>query len=480
MDDGKQTFYRNSLQHIFMNYSLVEVAVTRKNLKIFRGYENYSLKNVLIKVHKLHDSSEDESLEKYHSEPIKIKNENCLKFNHNLENMNDEKAMKYNEDQLIKSNKMKNFQNENDQDTIHQIIKILDSSALPRTILEEVVSNYKVVIQEVPEGKAIAEIENLTISDFFSIFNQLLNLLNLLKIAKIKIPEINGKNIVISNGGIVKMKELKNAYFVDEFDDFEHILILKNIFITLEPKVNEIKTEKFKKLENFFQKETSSLQSTDLHELCKVCDFNFEFNAPSVSFVDYLVLSEIKKIGFKKFQVKNVNNKTKKEFFIYRIVEKQILKSKSPLISILSHEKKIQSNQLHHYVKENELKFPLVKEEQTRSIIRKRCEILNEYIQFSAPPCNLFACQSDRKLVYLEIPFFNPKKFADILKILRFLKLESWEKDNKIMIDDLSIGLSVVVCLSLTNSLIFYKNQGETENFVRLVSEILEIMKSIQ
>ena len=200
------------------------------------------------------------------------------------------------------------------------------------------------------------------------------------------------------------------------------------------------------------------------------------------------MLNEIQKLGFKKFEIAHVNDKTKKEFFIYRIVEKYISKSKLPLISKITPEIKIQNNQEYHYVDESkaniqgiDLTSPLIKEiEQTKSIIKKRCEVLNEYIQFSAPPCNLFACQSNAGLIYLEIPLFNPEKYSDILKILRLLKLEAWMKDDKIMVDDLSVGLSVIICLSGMNTLIFYKNQGENENFLKLVSEILEIMKYIQ
>lgn len=470
MQDTDQISYKNTLQFIFMNYSLVEAVETRKNLKIFKGYENYSLKSVLIKIHKFQTS-----LESIDDEPTDYMN-----YNFDL--------LKRKEDQFTRTCKTKNHQNNYDHETLYQIIKILDNSALPRTILEEVVSNYKIIIQEIPEGTAITDIESLTNFEFFSIFNQLLNLLSLLNMAKIKIPEITCDNILRTKENIIRIKELKYAYFTDESNEFESIVLLKNIFMTLEPKINEIKNEKFKNLEKIFQNKLCTLESLRIHEICKVCDIIFDYNVPLISFLDYLVLNEIQKLGFKKFEIAHVNDKTKKEFFIYRIVEKYISKSKLPLISKITPEIKIQNNQEYHYVDESkaniqgiDLTSPLIKEiEQTKSIIKKRCEVLNEYIQFSAPPCNLFACQSNAGLIYLEIPLFNPEKYSDILKILRLLKLEAWMKDDKIMVDDLSVGLSVIICLSGMNTLIFYKNQGENENFLKLVSEILEIMKYIQ
>ena len=241
MQDTDQISYKNTLQFIFMNYSLVEAVETRKNLKIFKGYENYSLKSVLIKIHKFQTS-----LESIDDEPTDYMN-----YNFDL--------LKRKEDQFTRTCKTKNHQNNYDHETLYQIIKILDNSALPRTILEEVVSNYKIIIQEIPEGTAITDIESLTNFEFFSIFNQLLNLLSLLNMAKIKIPEITCDNILRTKENIIRIKELKYAYFTDESNEFESIVLLKNIFMTLEPKINEIKNEKFKNLEKIFQNKLCTL-----------------------------------------------------------------------------------------------------------------------------------------------------------------------------------------------------------------------------
>ena len=111
MQDTDQISYKNTLQFIFMNYSLVEAVETRKNLKIFKGYENYSLKSVLIKIHKFQTS-----LESIDDEPTDYMN-----YNFDL--------LKRKEDQFTRTRKTKNHQNNYDHETLYQIIKRIDKSA---------------------------------------------------------------------------------------------------------------------------------------------------------------------------------------------------------------------------------------------------------------------------------------------------------------------------------------------------------------
>lgn len=478
MIHSDQLKYKNTISHIFMNFTFVEIVEGDYKTKVFRGYDNYTLKNVLIKIFKNHC---DEKIARIEPENLKI--EKLIEYNFDFlerkqnENMNcfGFKGDKITEEPI------------GDHILLYQIIKILNNPILPTVILEETILDYKIVIQEIPEGEQLESFQRLSIAEFFKIFNQLLSLFSILNIAKIKIPKISYQDLVVTNEFILKLKELKYAYFSDDSAEYDRISDLRNIFNVLHLKIIEPETAQFRKLKRIFEKEEHTSNSISINDLCTICEVDLDLKAPSFALLDFLVVDEINKIGFKGFNFKNATNRSMKEFFIYKIVEKYVYSSSTgtPQTSYYSFnpiicEKFSHSDNNKHTPDMLWIEFSLRNHESTKNIIRKRSAILKHHIQIKNSLCSIFRCNSEDGDVYIEIPIVNREKFYEILKILRFLKIESWLKGEKIVIDDLSLGLNVIIYSSRPDILCFNKKEGRTEDFLNLISELVETMKLIE
>lgn len=487
------TYSKNILRSIFTDYYMIEAIKIEKNIKIVKSVDSKTMKNVLIKMHRKVDkctisykvdlSSDIQSKVEFNSCRSKINHSNC----HNMTHCNTD---------------------------IYQMIKLLNQKILPTVILEINLKGLKIAIQEVPDGKYISEIEQLTIDEFFMIFNQLLSFLNLLQLAKIKIPEISHENLVVNNDGLLRICDLKYAYFVENCEEFEKVLIIKNFFNILLPKVVldedlyalnrshsqtlspdynlnydcnpnydlyfEKSKEKFKLLQKYLNNEHNNWKS--LSEIVNICEIENQHYSPLTGFLDYLVIHEIHKFGLKNFNIKSVNDNSKQEFFMYRLVEKYISDLNFDLIANFRFLSSTYDS--HSLCPENNLDLnrstveTYINKNSRSSILKKaRSIILNDYLQYSDPYCQFLTCRGNSEIPFVKVPFYNCEKLLSILKVLKILKIQAWEQGNSIIVDDSIIGLNVRISIDDESYAIFYKNSGETEDFLRLASELIEVMK---
>jgi hypothetical protein len=500
---------KNILRSIFMNYHLVEILDSNDNYKSIKSVEIKSMRNVIIKI----ESKEG-------CEDIKI----------------DESE-----------SKSRSFKN---------ILKLLHNKILPEVFLLTNIKNYKISISEFPEGKTLFELEKLTISEFFSFFEQFLDFLNFLSSSKIKISEIKLEDLIINSNGILKLKNMKYAYFDENYDEYSLFPLVKSAYDFLKLKIKENKTWRFKNLEIFFELQKNG-KISEIFNICKDSGQNcnaphaFVANSFKIILVDFLVIDEIIKAGFKITNYNLINDQSKKEYYIYRLVEQNLLvrkdeqdndiyktnrefkteiqhdiQSNISSNSILNNahsniqnnshsnmqgsglQTNIQSsfmNSMPNYENQKESILPTEsnlindrnatcdneqclnrkidtfdlnkRKEKQGEVIQRRSELLEKYIKVSSPFCSFFDCCKDYNFSFLEIPLLMPDKIHKILKIFRFLRIISWRNGDTILIEDEKNNLNIIAIIKNGKKLIFYKEKGITCDFLKLISQIIELMK---
>lgn len=438
--------------------------------------------------------------------------------------------IKTNEDVLIKVIKLKDarqftcFNNRMAFDSVsdlYKILSILNVKSLPKILVNKKIQDYQVIVQTAARGVLLEEyIETATpirCSDALSIFSQLLAPLSYLFTIKIRVSALSTKSIVVTEGSNVEIHEVDWMYFDDSIDkEYEdrHIRNLLKILRCLLVKIDksvaqeseaikvargenrscrasrlskQSELDAYRKIQQLQAMMYNLTELFSFDQLCSLLNISERPAFRTLFILDPLVVSEIRKLGFSDFDDALVNSAFSKHFYMYRLVEDNVVRSEirghcktfhhliDHLNRAISEKGILNINRMEDSI----FKVLSEREEEKFALIRARMVVLYASVTYYSSFYKCMNCVRSNDPAFVEVPIFKSGRWVDIMKVLKMARIPAWKNDDKIKIRDENVGLSVVVKLKkgAYNSavLVFKKERGREVDFLHLVSELIEL-----
>lgn len=368
-----------------------------------------------------------------------------------------------------------------------KILSIINIRALPRISLNKKIGNYQVVVQYIKKGKELSEVNE---NQVMMAFRDVIKTIKILYNHKIRISDISHKNILIDVNNKVNLIDIDWMYFDESINeeyqkhhirvllrDFEKVLNSKNVSDKIR-----------KKFEEMTKTATDNSVTLNFEAILKMNMVESMFNP--ILFVDPVVLSEIEELHFNGFKKELINNEKSKDFYIYRLVEENIVRKKfddcyKSILTLRDQLKRKTSKNRDLCITLEEYSLFLLlkeKEEESYSIIKKRSALLTRMIRHSSYFYGCFNCINPGQDPYVEIDIFEPETLLNILKLIRINNARVIVTNNVIKIVAEEMKLSLIVKIkqrSNHSKIVFIKEYGREAEFVGLISELIENVRNL-
>ncbi|ELA41908.1 uncharacterized protein VICG_01092 [Vittaforma corneae ATCC 50505] len=433
---------------IFINYQFIKTIKIIEKMKVFQGFDIKTNEDVLIKIIKLENVGQF----------------NCLNNRTSFDSVCD----------------------------LYKILSILNVKSLPKVLINKKIQNYQVIVQTAANGmfleRYIETSTDINCTDALKIIAQLLVLLNYLSTMKIRVSEFSIKSIVMDEGNNVKIYEIDWMYFDDSIDsqyENRHVRNLLKILRYILMKSDKNATQANAHITNIKMAQSKNhgrkssrlskqaeldayrkiqLLQTMMYNSTDILTFSHLNNILNISespvfrnlfILDSLVVSEIHKLGFSDFDGTLANSAASKHFYLYRLVEDNVVRSEirghcKTFHHLMDHlNKAISEKGILNINRMEDSIFRVLseQEEEKFTLIRNRMLVLYEGLSYYSSFYKCMSCAGSNDLAFIEIPIFNYERWFDILKTLKMAKIPAWRNDDKIKIRDESVGLSIVVKL---------------------------------
>ncbi|KAM0680411.1 hypothetical protein GINT2_001471 [Glugoides intestinalis] len=440
-----------SFRSIFLHYQIVKCIEVVGRTKIFSGFDIKTKSDVIIRFKEL------------------------VKDNEKLENstLMDKRAY----------NCLEKF----------KIMQIFNLKTFPRIFLNTRIQNYQVTIHSVEQGRSLQELGGYEI---LRVFRELIKILNQLFTFRVRVSELSIRNICISKDNTVKITEVDWMHFDDGLDDlYENMQARRLIksFITLfencKPKSKDecVLNEKFnKKIEDL-----KLILKSNIEKL-KFSQF-IESNIETLSFkpitiVDPLIIMKIEKLGVASFSSLMVNDKSRKEFYIYRLIDENIVRCdlrnySKEIYQAQNRLKKLSMGKCEVFIEKEEndlLELLFRKEKEQTCIIKNRITAIHRKLKYYSPLYRCINCMRTDQVTYFEVQVFQYEELLKAIERIKNTTMSIWKVKEIIHIKDESIELHLVASLKKSHPMtfiLFTKKSGSDGDFIRLISEIIEAFR---
>lgn len=354
----------------------------------------------------------------------------------------------------------------------NDLVSILRYKALPKIYLCQKIQNYNILIQKASEGTSLLDLK-IDKRDILKIFTQLVRLINYFNTYKIRISGLQLRHIYVDKNKAVTVSEIDWMEFdcrIDQRYEEEQTRLLLNILDYLHSKAcgdgygscsttDSISgNSKVISVDMKAEKTTKLLRTLKtLAQMMNVLGITEQTHFSDVYIADPLVLYHINQLDIRQFNPLLINEKTAAEYFIYRLVDENIVRGPSKaqfkeIKCLLNRAKKIvaasRSSSYINKIEDSIFKALYKKEQLKKAIIKNRVDILAEEYPWTLKRC--FGCV-DNRVVLSTYAFF----------------------DDKIKMPGRYDGL-IVSEIKRENRIIFSKKTGKTIDFKYLVSEFIE------
>lgn len=227
-----------------------------------------------------------------------------------------------------------------------------------------------------------------------------------------------------------------------------------------------------------------------IQALVQACDIKQDYGFKSVLLVDPTVLLKIRNLGLQcsYFDPKLVNNPSRKECYLYRLVERSSIESDpadesgasgkllEAAIRFVPEKRALATNRLEHA----ECNAITRQEREKHASIKHRIGVLRDMVQHPSSLRNFMTCAKlgTRSLLYLQI--LKGDSFFDLMRVLRRMKVSSWRVKDVIRVKEEDMGLEIAISLCKNEWVLLSKEHGREVDFLHLASELIESSKDIE
>lgn len=372
----------------------------------------------------------------------------------------------------------------------YKMLAILNLGTLPKILLNKKIQNYQVIIQTTPKGTPLdeyAQNRRVTERNALKIFTSLFKTISNLTSMKIRMSDLSMRQILVDDNCDVKIQEIDWIYFDESMGSvYEErqidslVKIFKFILSGGEHIINlDIVQQVTRKI--IESKNPTFLFMSNILEITTEQDFR------EIIAVDPLVLNEIKKLEFTNFDQELLNSTDNQNFFIYNLVDRNVVRSDANkgyntchALSIHLHRVISQKGILNiNRVERSILRAVLPKEEDKVAVINKRMGVIQSAIQHKPSLKNLLRCGGRNSQMFVEVQLINSDGWHHLINAMQEMRIPMWENGDNIDVRDYDVGLSAVMRLKRhggSHFVVFGKERGREIDFVHLVSEIVEML----